>query len=101
MKSEVYNVLRVNTLAHLGKPRRLGETNIERILNAYLRISLMLFIGLLFCACSPDFNPTRKPSTSSVDLELLIPAKLAQNVARGTVVRIEPRTDRLFVTQRV
>ena len=52
-----------------------------RILNAYLRISLMLFIGLLFCVCSPDFSPTRNPSTSSVDLELLIPAKLVQSVA--------------------
>ena len=52
-----------------------------RILNAYLRISLMLFIGLLFCVCSPDFNPTRNQSTSSVDLELLIPAKLVQSVA--------------------
>ena len=26
----------------------------------------MLFIGLLFCVCSPDFSPTRNPSTSSV-----------------------------------
>ena len=41
----------------------------------------MLFIGLLFCVCSPDFSPTRNPSTSSVDLELLIPAKLVQSVA--------------------
>ena len=61
----------------------------------------MLFIGLLFCSCSLDFNPTRNPSTGSVDLELLIPAKLAQNVVRVTVVWIEPGTDRLFVTQRV
>jgi len=38
-----------------------------RIFNAYLRISLELFIGLLFCVCSPDFSPTRNPSTSSVD----------------------------------
>ena len=41
----------------------------------------MLFIGLLFCVCSPDFSPTRNQSTSSVDLELLIPAKLVQSVA--------------------
>jgi len=52
-----------------------------RIFNAYLRINLVLFIGLLFCVCSPDFSPTRNPSTSSVDLELLIPAKLVQSVA--------------------
>ncbi|MDB4698996.1 hypothetical protein OAF45_02525 [Candidatus Latescibacteria bacterium] len=74
-------MLGVNTLADLGKPRWLGETSLVRIPNTYLRISLMLFIGLLVCACSPDFNRTRNPSTSSVDLELLIPAKLAQSVA--------------------
>jgi hypothetical protein len=66
----------------------LGETNIVRILNAYLGTSLVLFIGLVFCACSPDFNPTRNLSTSSVDLELLIPAKLAQSVCAGKAVEV-------------
>lgn len=90
--------------------------------SAYIRWVLFFFFALLISSCSSDLNPTNNRSTSSVDLELIIPAKLAQsvarveyvvsgegmedlmgalaivgNVARGTVVGIEPGAERLFV----
>jgi len=87
-----------------------------------LTSSIALFVVLLFFACDCDLNPTKNPSDTSADLQLIIPAKLTLsvvrveyvvsgegmvdmrgelsivgNMARGRIEGIDPGPDRLFV----
>ena len=90
--------------------------------SSYIRRGLFLVAVLLFSSCSSSSKPTENSVDGSVSLQFVIPAKLAQsvarvdylvsgegmeelkgelrivgNVARGTIVGIEPGVDRLFV----